>query len=54
MNRIVPSTSVSLDGYLGTPLFPAAGAREDLRLVESHTYGNGVVLLHHERVRPPG
>ncbi len=39
----------------GTPLFPAAGARRDLRLVENRTFGNGVVLLRYERVvSPPG
>ncbi|MFF3844919.1 dihydrofolate reductase family protein [Streptomyces sp. NPDC002328] len=32
----------------GTPLFTEA-APADLRLVETRTFGNGVVLLHHER-----
>lgn len=33
----------------GKPLFQASEAQLDLRLVESHTFGNGVVLLHYER-----
>jgi dihydrofolate reductase len=33
----------------GTPLFPAAGGRIDLRLAETRTFGNGVVLLRYER-----
>jgi dihydrofolate reductase len=33
----------------GTPLFPAAEARRPMRLVETRTFGNGVVLLRHER-----
>jgi dihydrofolate reductase len=35
----------------GKPLFPPSGAPASLRLIESHTFGNGVVLLHHERDR---
>lgn len=37
----------------GTPLFPRpdAAALVPLRLVESRTFSNGVVLLHHERQR---
>ena len=35
----------------GTPLFPAQTVRRRLRLVESRTYGNGVVLLRHARDR---
>ncbi|NDZ78701.1 dihydrofolate reductase family protein [Streptomyces sp. SID10853] len=33
----------------GTPLFPAAGATVGLDLVESRTFGNGVVQLHYRR-----
>jgi dihydrofolate reductase len=33
----------------GRPLFPPSNARSDLRLVETHTFGNGVVLLRYER-----
>lgn len=32
----------------GTPLFPHADAPTSLRLVESHTFGNGVTLLRYE------
>jgi dihydrofolate reductase len=38
----------------GTPLFPRGEARRPLRLVETRTFGNGVVLLRHERARPAG
>lgn len=37
----------------GTPLFPPDGAPVPLRLVESRTFGNGVVLLRHEREHAP-
>ncbi|MFE0449821.1 dihydrofolate reductase family protein [Streptomyces sp. NPDC058914] len=33
----------------GTPLFLPGSAPADLRLVESRTFGNGVVLLRHQR-----
>lgn len=33
----------------GRPLFPPAGGRTPLRLAGTRTFGNGVVLLHHER-----
>ncbi|MFF8710827.1 dihydrofolate reductase family protein [Streptomyces sp. NPDC015184] len=33
----------------GKPLFPESAARTGLRLVESRAFGNGVVLLRHER-----
>jgi dihydrofolate reductase len=33
----------------GRQLFGPADAPRDLRLVETRTFGNGVVLLHHER-----
>lgn len=33
----------------GTPLFPEADIFTSLRLLESRTFGNGVVLLHYER-----
>jgi dihydrofolate reductase len=36
---------------VGTPLFPHLADRRALRLVETRTYGNGVVLLRHERAR---
>ncbi|HLL33971.1 MAG TPA: dihydrofolate reductase family protein [Streptomyces sp.] len=32
----------------GTPMFPEASTMTDLRLLESRTFGNGVVLLRHE------
>ncbi|MFD9598920.1 dihydrofolate reductase family protein [Streptomyces sp. NPDC059970] len=40
----------------GKPLFPASGARTHRRLVETRTFGNGVVLLRYERpaAAPPG
>lgn len=36
----------------GRLLFAPADGPADLRLVETRTFGNGVVLLRHERVRP--
>jgi dihydrofolate reductase len=33
----------------GKPLFEPVDTRTDLRLVETRTFGNGVVLLHHRR-----
>jgi dihydrofolate reductase len=33
----------------GRPLFPAADAKIDLKLVETRTFGNGVVLLRYQR-----
>jgi dihydrofolate reductase len=33
----------------GRPAFPEPGRRLDLRLVETRTFGNGVVLLRHQR-----
>jgi dihydrofolate reductase len=33
----------------GTPMFQAAEVRRNLRLTETRTFGNGVVLLHYER-----
>ncbi|MFD4948145.1 dihydrofolate reductase family protein [Streptomyces sp. NPDC058409] len=40
----------------GKPLFPASDTRTDLQLVETRTFGNGVVLLRYERpaAAPPG
>jgi dihydrofolate reductase len=35
----------------GTPLFRPTDALADLRLLETRTFGNGVVLLRYERVR---
>lgn len=35
----------------GRQLFPASGDRRPLRLVGTRTFGNGVVLLCHERAR---
>jgi dihydrofolate reductase len=35
----------------GTPLFPPSDTPRPLRLVETRTFGNGVVLLRHERAR---
>ena len=37
----------------GTPLFRRDEARRPLRLIESRTFGNGVVLMRYERVRDP-
>jgi dihydrofolate reductase len=36
----------------GRPLFSPADRRAGLRLVETRTFGNGVVLLRHERAEP--
>lgn len=33
----------------GKPMFLPVAATSDLRLVDTHTFGNGVVLLHHAR-----
>ena len=33
----------------GKPLFPTSDARINLRLAETHTFGNGVVLLRYQR-----
>jgi hypothetical protein len=33
----------------GKPLFPASDTRINLNLVETRTFGNGVVLLHYRR-----
>jgi len=35
----------------GKPLFPVSRTRTELRLVETRTFGNGVVLLRYERPR---
>ncbi|MFF7178385.1 dihydrofolate reductase family protein [Streptomyces sp. NPDC008121] len=35
----------------GKPLFPPTDATTTLRLAETRTFGNGVVLMHYERVR---
>ncbi|MEU2287927.1 dihydrofolate reductase family protein [Streptomyces sp. NPDC013178] len=37
----------------GTPLFSQGSAPADLRLVESRTFGNGVVLLRHQCLNTP-
>jgi dihydrofolate reductase len=37
----------------GTPLFGRDEGKRPVRLVETRTFGNGVVLLRHERVREP-
>jgi dihydrofolate reductase len=34
----------------GIPLFDGAGAQENLRLVHSHPYANGIVQLHYRRI----
>jgi dihydrofolate reductase len=36
----------------GRRLFPEGDRTLDLRLVETRTFGNGVVMLRHERMRP--
>ena len=33
----------------GKPLFPATDRKIDLRLAETRTFGNGVVLLRYQR-----
>ena len=33
----------------GKPLFPASAGKIDLLLLDTHTFGNGVVLLHYQR-----
>ena len=33
----------------GKPLFPVSDSRTELRLDETRTFGNGVVLLHYRR-----
>ncbi len=35
----------------GNPLFPVSETTLDLQLIESHAFGNGVVLLHYQRER---
>ena len=35
----------------GTPHFSRGGGMRPLRLIETRTFGNGVVLLRHERDR---
>lgn len=35
----------------GTPFFPPLARRLELELVETRTFANGTVLLHHRRVR---
>ena len=36
----------------GNPMFRPADSGTDLNLIESRTFGNGVVLLHYERAAP--
>jgi dihydrofolate reductase len=38
----------------GTPLFRRADARHELHLVETRTFGNGVVLMRYQRPRAAG
>jgi dihydrofolate reductase len=38
----------------GKRLFPEADALTNLRLIDSHRFGNGVVLLHYERTAEAG
>lgn len=38
----------------GKRLFPPSKEKVLLRLAETRTFGNGVVLLRYERLRPPG
>jgi dihydrofolate reductase len=38
----------------GTPFFPALEDRVALRLLETRTFGSGVVYLRYEVVRPAG
>jgi dihydrofolate reductase len=38
----------------GKPLFPPSKEKVLLRLAETRTFGNGVVLLRYERLRPRG
>jgi dihydrofolate reductase len=35
----------------GKPLFSPSDEQRTLRLLETRTFGSGVVLLHHERAR---
>jgi dihydrofolate reductase len=35
----------------GKPLFPRTDQKRELRLLETRTFDNGVVLLHFERAR---
>ncbi|MGC4812442.1 hypothetical protein ACLQ29_18110 [Micromonospora sp. DT228] len=42
---------VGSDDARGRRLFPDADAPTGLRLAESRVFGNGVVLLRHERAR---
>ena len=37
----------------GKPPFPPSGAKIPLRLAESRTFGNGVVLLRYQRPGAP-
>ena len=38
----------------GTPMFRPADNPERLRIMETRTFGNGVVLLRYERAEPAG
>ncbi|MER6121810.1 dihydrofolate reductase family protein [Streptomyces sp. NPDC001795] len=38
----------------GKPLFPETDTLTSLRLIDSHRFGNGVVLLHYERPQSGG
>jgi dihydrofolate reductase len=38
----------------GKRLFPSSKAKVLLRLAETRTFGNGVVLLRYERLQPAG
>lgn len=38
----------------GKPLFQPSATKTDLQLVETRSFGNGVVLLRYQRPEPPG
>jgi hypothetical protein len=47
MRKLIYSMMVSLG--TGRPMFPPTDRQLDLRLVETRTFGSGVVYLHYER-----